>query len=256
MSLSDAQMGMCRVIRPFKGFEAVYQGRGGDIPIAFPGTLDPQAGKNGISASLMSGIPTPLGSRILLQIPMTADTDSEDITSIEDRYEYQFMWRTRNQSWFTAALLDGRQASSYHLKSETVGRNQLIFIPGASDIEAFEQDAPAAGAATVNLLQQRYRPQITVPWVEPLLPSGDTGAWQQGVYGTAGQAGGPTWAPLWIDACGDELLILAYKINADEPWDFTSAADDRAFSNTYGSNNGSLPNMPNIGILISTGTMG
>ncbi len=67
---------------------------------------------------------------------------------------------------------------------------------------------------------------------------------------------GPTWAPLWLDACGDELIILAYKIDIEEPWDFVNVINDRAFSNTYGTDNGGLPNNPNIGIILSTGNMG
>ncbi len=255
--LSDAQMGMFQVIRPFSGFESVYQGQDGTIPIAFPGTLDPEAGKEGLIASLMAGIAVPLASRLLLQIPMTAYNEEGDIIPL-DSYEYQIVWRTRNQQWFTSAATAGRPVSAYHLPSEGIGRNQVMFIPGASDVEVFEQSEPVSGAARLNVLQQRYRPKVTTSWVQPLLPNGDNGAWQQGVYNSQSSVNsvGPSWVPLWLDSSGDELMILAYKIDTDAPWDFTSVSDDRAFSLTYGTNNGNLPNNPNIGIILSTGTMG
>lgn len=261
--LSDAQMGMFQVVRPFVGFEAVYQGKPGSVPIAFPGTLDPDAGKPGLLPNLLAGIPVPLGSRMLLQIPMVGDSNTEDVVTLLDNYEYQLIWRTRNQQAYAMAAAAGRQVSAYHLPSEAPGRTQLSYIPGASDVEIFEQNEAVTGASVLNVVQQRYRPKVTPSWVAPLLPSPQSGilsgAWQQGVYRadpSAAEGVGPTWVPLWLDACGDELLILVYKVNTDEAWDFTDAAKDRGFSNTYGTDNGQEPNNPNIGIIVSSGTMG
>lgn len=256
---SDAQMGMFRVIRPFDGFESVYQGADGTIPIAFPGTVDAEAGVNGMNANLLGGIPTPLGSRVLLQIPMTG-YDDEGSVALQARYEYQLMWRTRNQGAFNAAVLAGRQVSAYHIPSQEPGRDAAVFIPAAGDVEIFEQSEPslAGASAILKVYQQRYRPQVTQAWVQPLLKNGNAASWQQGVYPAQAseQAAGPSWLPLWLDACGDELLILAYKIDTEQPWDFTTSTADFAFSSTYGTATGTLKNKPNIGILISTGTMG
>lgn len=255
---NDAQMGMFKVIRPPVGFEALYQGQAGDIPIAFPGTLDPDAGRTGYATGLLEGISTPLGSRILLQIPQTVRPIEGGGVATAD-YEYQLIWRTRNQASARNDIASGRRnAAPYHLPDGN-GQSQSVFIPGASDVEIFEQGEPALGvAATLNVKQQRYVPQLTVPWVQPLLPSGIQAVWQQGVYEAAIDAttGGPTWSPLWLDAAGDELLILAYKIDTAGPWDFGVTGADRAFGNTYGTDNGSVPNNPNIGILLSSGTMG
>lgn len=262
--LHDAQMGMFQVLRPFSGFEATYQGKPGTVPIAFPGTLDPDAGKNGLLPNLLAGTPVPLGSRLLLQIPMVGDSDTEDLVTLVDSYEYLLVWRTKNQSAFRQAVESGRQVAAYHLPSEAIGRNASSFIPGASDVEIFEQSEAVTGASLLNVVQQRYRPKVKPSWVPPLLQSpvsGVTvGAWQQGVYRSASNSAdgiGPTWVPLWLDSCGDELLILAYKVNSDEPWDFKDAAKDRGFSTTYGSDANSVPqNNPNIGIILSSGTMG
>ena len=254
--LSDAQMGMFRVIRPIPTFESVYQGKAGNIPIAFPGTLDPDAGKPGFAANLLAGEAVPLGSRLLVQIPMTIDMYTPVAA-----YAYQFIWRTRNQQWFTEAAALGRRTAAYHLPSEELGRNERsddkrFFIPGASDVEVFEQSEPLSGAATLNVRQQRYIPQITSSWVQPLTAAGNGGIWQQGAYQFSNnvECAGPSWFPLWLDATGDELMILVYKIDAVNPWDF--AGDDISFSNTYGTNNGQLPINPNVGIILASGTMG
>lgn len=247
--LSDAQMGMFQIIRPIPNFEQLYQGKLGTIPIAFPGTLDAQAGTTGLSPNLLAGISVPLGGRLLLQIPMTISADFEP--PVSDAYAYQLIWRTRNQSAVSDAILAGRPATAFHLPSEAPGRNQFAFIPGCSDIEVFEQGENASAPAYLDVVQQRYRPRIGTPWVQPLTPAGNNGVWQQGVYNSQIEAcTGPSWVPLWLDASGDELLILAYKIDGDSTWDF--AGDDLPFSSTYGN----ASDGPPAGLLLSTGTMG
>ena len=256
--LSDAQMGMFQVIRPIPEFEAIYQNVAGTIPIAFPGGLAPEAGQPGFDPNLLAGIPVPLGSRLLVQIPMTIDL----YTPIAD-YAYQFIFRTRNQTAVAEAILSGRLAAPYHLPSEAPGRKEIAtasqelqFIPACSDVEVFEQPEPALGAATLNVKQQRYIPQITQAWVQPLTAGGNASIWQQGAYqfSTAVDPSGPSWVPLWLDSSGDEMMILVYKINSGVNWDFSGV--DQAFSNTYGTNDGGLPLNPNVGILVSSGTMG
>jgi len=254
--LSDAQMGMFQVIRPFDGFEARYNGIAGTIPIAFPGTLDPDAGKEGFSGDLLRGIAVPLGGRLLLQIPTVIDAYTPVLN-----YAYQLIWRTRNQGDVANAIAAGRQPSAYHLPTEGHGRSEigntgkLFFIPGASDVEVFEQTEAVGGASLLDVVQQRYVPKISPSWAPPFLPNGERGVWQQGAYQftSNSECSGPTWAPLYIDSAGDELSILVYKIDNNN-WDFAVA--DKGFSNTYGTNNGGLPNNPNIGILLSSGTMG
>ncbi len=260
--LSDAQMGLYVPLRPFDGFESVYQGQAATVPIAFPGVLDINAGKEGFADNLLAGFPVPLGGRLNIWIPMAIHA----LGAPDDTYAYQLIWRIRNQHDVVEAIAAGRQPTAYHLPSEQLGRreNEAILatrpyylIPGASDVEVFEQSEPGSGAATLNVLQQRYLPKITDPWVRPLTPTGQNGIWQQGVYqSTTGvNPSGPTWVPLWLDACGDELMILAYK-TGEEPWDFASEGADASFSDTFGSGSGSQPINRNIGILISTGTMG
>lgn len=262
--LSDAQMGMFTVLKPFAGFEGVYHGQPGTTPIAFPGTLDPDAGKTGFEANLLRGLPVPLGGRLQIWIPMAVHALGDPTPD----YAYQFVWRVRNQRDVVRAINEGRQPTAYHLPSQELGRREdevpptgepLYFIPGASDVQVFEQAEPADGPSFLNVMQQRYVPKVTDPWEQPLTPSGDPGVWQQGTYqaSSANIPSGPTWVPLWVDACGDELMILAYK-TGDDPgnWDFNAEGADAAFGDTFGTGAGTMPNNPNIGILVSSGTMG
>ena len=262
--MSNPQMTCFQPVRPFNGFESIYQGRPGNTPIAFPGTLDPMAGRSKYASNLLTGIPVPLGARLCAQIPMVVD-----LYTCEPIYTYQFMWRLRNQQQFNEGMLSGKSAPSagYHLNGEVPGRREfgidpstdLYFMPGASDVEIFEQDAPTGdGAALLAVRQQNYLLQMESPWAQPLAPNASPAIWQQGVYQYSSNSnnGGPTFFPLWMDVNGDELLILAYKVNPEVPWDFSEGGADHGFSNTYGTNGSGLPNNPNIGILISTGTMG
>lgn len=258
--LSDAQMGMFSVLRPMPGFEDVYQGQAGTIPIAFPGTLDPDAGKPGISPNLLQGVPVPFGARICVYIPMTID----QYTS-QSIYGYQFLWRVRSRSSFEAAMQAGRTAAPYHLSTEEPGRKEVqalsptpyLFIPASSDVEIFEQSEPGTNVpAQLNIRQQLYVPRLADSWVQPLTPTGADAEWQQGAYQftTNVNCSGPTWFPIWLDCGGDEMIILCYKLDTGDPWDFAST--DKGFSNTYGTNDGGLPLNPNIGILYATGTQG
>jgi hypothetical protein len=66
--------------------------------------------------------------------------------------------------------------------------------------------------------------------------------------------GGPVFFPYWVDAKGDELIILARRRTYDlsSQWDFVN--DDRSFSNTYGTDNGSRPRLETVGIYLFTGS--
>ncbi len=256
---NDPQMSLVQPLRPIHNFEAVYQGQAGTVPIAFPGTLDPDAGKNGYAATLLAGVPVPLGSQLFVQIPMVIDT----YASVPN-YGYQFLWRIRNQQAFVSAITSGRQVGGFHLPSQQPGRKEssassdnLFFIPGASDVEVFEQAEPGGfSAATLNVRQRLYVPKLADSWVQPLTADGDAAVWQQGAYQFSSNVNcaGPTWFPLWLRAGGDELTILVYKTNSGVAWDFAGA--DKGFSNTYGNNDNGLPLNPNIGILLSSGTTG
>ena len=116
-TLVDAQFGVARVIKPFPGFESVYQGQPVSTPIAFPGTLDDDAGKPGFDPNLLKGIPVPLGSKILLWIPTAFNqTPAGDFQNVVD-YKYKFLFRLRN-------LRDFRESrKAYHFPKNSPGEN-------------------------------------------------------------------------------------------------------------------------------------
>ena len=70
--LVDAQFGIAKILRPYAGFEADYQGNQVSNAIALTErgiALDPLAGKPGYAPNLLRGLPVSLGARIVLWIP-------------------------------------------------------------------------------------------------------------------------------------------------------------------------------------------
>ena len=275
--LMDGQWTMCRFLRPFPNFERVYQGKGGTIPIAFPGVLDlfAERGVVGFDPNLIAGITVPYGSRVTIWIPQTIAG-----YTVNALYQYQIIWRLRSVRDFRAGQAEGQVSalqdySGYHLATSGLGQpeqnpsvptptsaTKRYFIPGSTRTVAFEQSEPALGLpGVIHLTGEMLQPTLSPIWTQPLTPSGANAVWQQGTYVGSSQAntGGPSWLTFTCDAKGDEMSILAYKIPPDEgsppAWDFTAAAPgDLAFSNTYGNGNGQNQPSPFTSIMVTTGT--
>lgn len=282
--LPDAQWTMCRVLKPIPNFEALYQGKPGTRPIAFPGILDLYAsrGTQGYDPNLIAGLTVPLGSKVTIWIPQTiadgADTESAPV--VNALYQYQILWRMRTVRDFRVGQAEGQVSSvqsysGYHLPTNALGQPQAVtvgpspsnaryYLPGASETMAFEQTEPSDGSAGVlNLRSQRLQLVTDPIWTRPLTPNGDDAVWEQGAYtnSSAAATGGPAYSAFTTIAKGDELCILAWKVDTDPVWDFTTSTDsglgtngDIAFSNTYGSNNGKNHALPTSAILVTTGT--
>lgn len=273
--LFDGQWTMVRSIRPFANFERVYQGALGTLPISFPGDLDQYAARGavGYDPNLLGAVTVPLGSRVTIWIPQTIAFDAEDPV-VNPLYQYQVIWRMRSLKDFILGQGEGQGGqqiqsySSYHLATSGFGQpeavtspaipsNQRYYLPGALRTVAFEQTEPTDGTPSVIHLRGEYLQTVNNPiWVPPLTPQGNSAVWQQGAYvGSSNTAqGGPAYMTFTMDAEGDELAILASKIDTDPTWDFTtSSPGDLAFSNTYGNNNGASP-QNKTGILVTTGT--
>jgi hypothetical protein len=271
--LVDPQWSMCRFLRPFPGFERVYQGKSGTLPIAFPGTLDlfAERGVQGYDPNLIAGITVPLGSRVTIWIPQTIA--GYDVNAL---YQYQILWRLRNVNDFRAGQSQGQVTqiqnySSYHLVTSGLGQpnanppsplNSRFFLPGSTRTVAFEQAEPALGLpGVVHLTGEMLQPTLDPIWTQPLTPQGNLALWQQGTYldSSHPNTGGPSWLTFTCDADGDEMSILAYKIPPGEgsppDWDFTQPdPGDLAFSNTYGDGNGQNAPSPFTSIMVMTGT--
>lgn len=282
--LPDAQWTMCRVLKPFPNFERVYQGKAGTLPIAFPGILDLYAERatQGYDPNLIAGLTVPLGSRVTIWIPQTitdgADTESAPV--VNALYQYQIIWRMRTVRDFRVGQAQGQVSavqtySSYHLPTNALGQpqaqtvglspaNQRYFLPGATRTVAFEQAEPTGGGpGVIHLRGEQLQPLADPIWTRPLTPSGANAVWEQGAYtnSSAANTGGPAYFTFTTDAEGDELCILASKIDTDPVWDFTTSTNgglattgDIAFSNTYGNNNGKNQALPTSAILVTTGT--
>lgn len=273
--LSDGQWTMFRYLRPFQNFERIYQGKPGATPIAFPGTLDLFAEKKvvGYDPNLLGAITVPLGARVTIWIPQTLAQTGEGDPTVSALYQYQILWRNRTTRDFRVGQAEGvgnaqQSYSSFHLPTSGLGQpqtnsfpsdptQQRFFLPGALRTVAFEQQEPVGTVPSVIHLRGEYLQPVGDPvWVPPLTPQGNDGLWQQGAYldSASQNAGGPAYFTFTTDAEGDEMTILASKIDPSTPWDFTAdAPGDGSFSNTYGTNNGQNP-PAQYGILVTTGT--
>lgn len=273
--LSDGQWSMFRGLRPFPNFERIYQGKPGNTPIAFPGTLDLFAEKRavGYDPNLLGAITVPLGARVTIWIPQTLAQPGDSDPVVNALYQYQLLWRNRTTKDFRAGQAEGigsalQNYSNYHMPTSGLGQPQSnspspspiaarFFLPGAMRTVAFEQAEPVTTVpGVIHLRGEQLQPIGDPVWVPPLTPNGADAVWQQGAYldSASPNAGGPAYFTFTTDAEGDELTILASKIDPTLPWDFTTnAPGDGAFSNTYGTNNGQN-NPVQYGILVTTGT--
>jgi len=269
--LSDANFSLARILKPFPNFEAIYQGQLQSIPIAFPGTLDEDAGSPGFSPDLIAGISMPLGARVVIWIPQTIF-----LYSSLQRYTYQVCWRLRSPADYSRDVERGRslgKQSTYSLPQQEVGvpgdlanpvTTKRFVLPAAMQSLAYEQAEPLTNL-TNGLVNMRGQLLTTngALWTAPLTETGALGQITQGIFpdslgaGAADQGpGGPVFFPFQFDAEGNEMMILARRETIAAPtdvWDFMSGAEDRSFSNTYGTNAGTRPPLETVGIYVFTG---
>lgn len=254
--LPDAQFSLARIVKPYPGFEAVYQGRTAPNPVAFPGERDADAGKPGFDANLMAAIEVPFGARVVLWIPLCVSTTG-GVPSVT-LYTYSVYWRMRNVTDFR------NRRRPYHLQNQSPGvadttpvtGGPRFVIPAAAQLLAFEETEPvgATDPGVLNLRAQTFIPRAG-GIIEPVFADGQVGRMQQGIYDPfvdGGLANDPIFNPFWFDAEGDEMIILAQRTDqAAGAWNF--ATTDLAFSNIYGTGNGTHPNLPDLGIYVFTG---
>lgn len=179
MTLVDAQFTLANqvtgtIMRPFAGFESVYQGVDGTVPIVFPGTLDDEAGKiAGISPYLLKGVPCPLGGKALIWLPAVTQAVTIDAIPFTVDYGYVLHWRMRNVGDFNRDSEAARIVlRNYHLSEQGFaaedsllapnGPVPQLLVPSATETILFEQpepsvvpfDASTPGAGVGNLRTQ------------------------------------------------------------------------------------------------------
>jgi hypothetical protein len=257
-----------RVLRPFSGFEAVYQGADADIPIAFPGTLDLEAGKPGYDPTLIKFMPVPFNARLVLWIPLTLSVTGEGATPPRP-YRYQICWRLRNieeSNESVAAQFPPAEQLRYSEPAREFGATyngaQRVIVPCAMETIVFRQTEPGTGFTngTENLRGNFIVPNGEVTPDTPLMPPPAApmteGALGQGIFDQASSNAsiGPTYMTYETIVAGDEFAILARRetVLGGDVWDFTLANEDLTFSDTYGTGNGTHPEIPGLGIFVLT----
>lgn len=272
-----------KTLRPFEGFEAVYQGgtvlspiQCTEVELGTGGTaIDPlaEAGTPGYAPNLIKGLPCVLGQRCMVKLPLMR---WDPTGALDLHYNWVITWRDRS-------VIDNRKTGQpYHnLRQgpgipDTTSGSPLprVVVPASWHTipyaEAEPSPPPAPGSLADN---KRYiaklriddfssRVQVNTPvtgggLLLPLLPDGTNGAYQQGVMdpasllGALGNAESPGAMTIEMQCAGDELLVGVYR---DDPggaptWDF--AGNDVYLS--YALGNGSGEALPDLGVKVSFG---
>jgi hypothetical protein len=246
--LADAQFGIARVLRPFAGFEDVYQGQPGNVPIAIPGDLDVDAGKEGFNPNLIRGQAVPFGSKITLWIPTILST----IQGQPIPYAYQVIWRLRNLRDFRA------NRSAYHFPRQEIAEDNEFVIPSAKKVILFEgpnalqEDSNTARQSQTSASFEALQMNTNLE-TPPLTPSGSNAAIQQGLGADAAPQETSSYNAIQMDAEGDEMIILVtIRTSTTRDWDFGIGGDDNNFSRFYGSGSGKT--FRDLGIYVFTGS--
>lgn len=243
----DPQFGIIFVLRPYPGFEAIYQGQPASGAAAVPLMLseaglelDAQAGTPGYDPSLVRGLPIPQGAKVVLWVP---DVVATVLGLGASQYNYWIIWRARNTADYR------RTRAPYHFPKQIEGVPETgvdpgprVIIPAAMQSIVYNQPEVAAGAVQT---QQAHAERIAFggPTMElPLNSDGLRGVIQQGVQTTAAlnRHTRPSWVEhkLVDDARGDELLIAVTRndIGGAHPnWELGAGEADAAFAGFYGS---------------------
>jgi len=260
--MADAQFTAARVLKPFSGFDAIYQGKSTSIPIMLPGDLDPRAGQAGVDPDLIGGLTMSLGARVCVWIPLAIYETSNPSNNYVIRYDYTLHWRMRNVADFRERRIP------FHFPRQTPGAPnsnyatgyERVIIPAANEVIIYEPPDPGGSPAVMKVYNQSYRIGDAGGLVQPYTPSGTFGMIQQGVLNPingAQAAAEPIFTPIWTEALGDELLISCKPSDRQAPadtWDFTDPTKDLPFLNIYGALTGQHESYPDLGIYVMQGT--
>jgi hypothetical protein len=263
--VSEAQFGIVQVLKPFPGFEDVYQGFPHSRPIVFPGILDPLAGRPGYSPDLEAGFAVPLGATIALAIPVAAAVQGNNVAV--QSYEYQFHWRFRTLRDYRDPGIARR--APYHLPEQTPGAPDSLAAPGSQERVALPAMPETELVPLGNGVYEARPKRVVVAGFsagpgDALLPTGAQGQQQQGILdplvpAAIGFAYDPIFALVYLTVGGDELMVSVTRTGAPGSWDFNTLGADLPFSNIYGKGGtgpGTHPSYRRAGIQLTTGTRG
>lgn len=270
--LADPQFNVASILRPFEGFEAVYNGQSVDTPLMFTvnGTaLDPLAGTVGYSPKLLKGLSVPYGARIVLWLPIVAGIQvSEAFATSLWYYKWTVSWRLRNVYDFRQSRIpfhypkQGAGVADTNYPPQTRAR---VVIPAAVNSIAFTQVAPVAPSSitTTTVLNADITSPNSAAVSLPFLPDGTLGYYQQGLLNPGAVAGEvvasqPLYIPYEIQCEGDELLLGMTRPSSPDVGS-AAASGTWAFSGVDGQisllfGNGSGTAYPDIGVYVSAGS--
>jgi hypothetical protein len=249
--LAGPEFGIVHIMRPYRGFEAVYQGQLSTRPIYLCEAnkpYDPLAIKRtpGIDPHLVAGLPCVFGSRVVIWL----------LNLQVNEYTLRLVWRFRN-------LFDHRNSADrvpYHIAKQGPGVPELVVdpgprvvIPAAFDTAIYQQTEPANPPAQCHAMindVEVVSPRVTL---DPLMPDGVRGAVCQGVGDPSGLGGDltPRWVQYEVQAAGDELLMSYQRPVTFGQWQFLAGQPDKLFADMLG--NGTGVEYPDVGVYVSFG---
>lgn len=261
---NEGQFGIVRILRPYDGFEAIYEPLDSRVPLMLtevdptqgPGgqALDPQAGTTGYDAQLVRGLSVPLGARVLLWVPRLSPAG----LAAGVNYEWRIIWRLRSTFDYRVSRIP------YHFPKQGEGvpdgAAARVPIPAAYETVVYNQ----AEVSTVSLTTVQHALREDVSFLPgpnlfevPQNPAGVAGEIQQGIaVNTSTLAFPPAFLLYETIAKGDELLIALMRQPSTTPtWSFALAAADNEVSVFLGDGAADGP-FPDIGVYVMTGAAG
>lgn len=231
---SDPQFTARYVLKPYLGFEAVYQGQSVvayNVALTPDGVaLDAAAGQPGYAANLVKALSVPMGARVVVKFPYLVATGLAD----SEYYTYGIIWRERSLADYI------RTRTAWHNASDREGvpdtGDPRFVVSAAWQSVVYNQTEPV----TPGKVSQHLRPEWITPYGNAsglvFAPDGSVATIQQGVApADAGSYKLPKWLVYETQAAGDEMLIVVTRNNdagLSATWDF--AGVDTSFSNFYG----------------------
>jgi hypothetical protein len=257
--MGEPQFSKSFILRPYAGFEAIYNNTSSSNPIMFTEggkALDVNAGKPGYDPELVRGVPVPMGARAILWLPRIMAGTAESFIP----YDWRFQFRLRS----TFDFRQDRAPYHYPKQSEGVpdGVSPRVVIPAAYQTLVYNQAESTGNVTTVSqhILQERMQvfrgPVINQ---NPKNPSGNAGVIQQGLMPISDAMAESALYMIFEFMCaGDELILGASRgtVNGDSNWDFDlPAGQDTLFGQEFGSLATGGP-FPDVGVYLHVGTAG
>lgn len=262
MSDLGAQFGMAKLLRPYKGWETVYQGRSSLEQILWLPTdkdyngiaYDPLADKPEYADTLANAMSVPLGAKLYIWLPRIGYADG----ATRAGYQWMIGWRLRTLNCFMQ-----KKSGPYHLpfftqRAAGKGIGAVIPLPYSVDGVVYEQ------AEEVGLALQRQHFKQPESYNYPNQSNVDHGAsaarnptnddvmfLQQGIPVVNGSSPTVEGGFMCLEkvAKGDELVVSCFRANtALGTYNFATGSVDASIKTYVNS-----PDNPFLGVYVIVG---